>query len=54
MRQEPDTALLYVSGFSFALMQDGSLRQEVWKEALRTTVGYCGNEYLCNTDSKKY
>lgn len=39
MRQEPDTALLYVSGFSFAVMQDGSLRQEVWQEAFRMTVG---------------
>lgn len=39
MRQEPDTYDDAVSGFSFALMQDGSLRQEVWKEALRMTVG---------------
>lgn len=54
MRQEPDTALLYVSGFSFALMQDGALYFSVWNEALRMTVGYCRNEYLCNTDSKKY
>lgn len=54
MRQEPDTYEYVVSGFSFAVMQDGSLRQEVWQEALRTTVGYCRNEYLCNTDSKKY
>lgn len=44
MRQEPDTALLYVSGFSFALMQDGSLYFAVWQEALLVTVEYCGNE----------
>ena len=47
MRQEPDTALLYVSGFSFAIMQDGALYFSVWQEALRMTVGCCGNEYLC-------
>lgn len=29
MRQEPDTYEYVVSGFSFAVMQDGSLRQEV-------------------------
>lgn len=39
MRQEPDTYEDAVSGFSFAFMQDGSLRQEVWQEALRTTIG---------------
>lgn len=39
MRQEPDTYEDAVSGFSFAVMQDGSLRQEVWQEALRTTIG---------------
>lgn len=54
MRQEPDTYEDAVSGFSFAIMQDGALYFSVWKEALRTTVGYCRNEYLCNTDSKKY
>ena len=54
MRQEPDTCDDAVSGFSFAVMQDGSLSQEVWQEAFRMTVRYCGNEYLCNTDSKKY
>lgn len=54
MRQEPDTCDDAVSGFSFAVMQDGALYFSVWKEALRTTVGYCRNEYLCNTDSKKY
>ena len=53
MRQEPDTALLYVSGFSFAIMQDGALYFSVWQEALRMTVGCCGNEYLCNKESKK-
>lgn len=39
MRQEPDTYEYVVSGFSFAVMQDGSLRQEVWQEAFRMTVG---------------
>lgn len=39
MRQEPDTYEDAVSGFSFAIMQDGSLRQEVWQEAFRMTVG---------------
>lgn len=39
MRQEPNTYEDAVSGFSFAVMQDGSLRQEVWQEAFRMTVG---------------
>lgn len=39
MRQEPDTYEDAVSGFSFAIMQDGALYFSVWKEALRTTVG---------------
>lgn len=39
MRQEPDTYDNAVSGSSFAVMQDGSLRQEVWQEAFRMTVG---------------
>lgn len=39
MRKELDTCDDAVSGFSFAIMQDGALYFSVWQEALRTTVG---------------
>lgn len=39
MRQEPDTCDDAVSGFSFAIMQDGALYFSVWKEAFSMTVG---------------
>lgn len=39
MRQESDTCDDAVSGFSFAVMQDGALYFSVWQEAFRMTVG---------------